>query len=448
MKLDLPNSSSMRSPEFLFGVATSSFQIEGSADSRLESIWDRFCDTPGKILDGSDGTTACDHLERLEEDVNLMADMGIDAYRLSISWPRVMHRDGTLNANGMDFYKRLLDSLNQNGIKPFVTLYHWDLPQFLEDKGGWLNRDTAYHFRDYAECVSRELADRVFSYATLNEPYCSARLSYELGVHAPGFKNRGMAKRAAHHLLLAHGLAMPVLRENCPGAMCGIVVNLSPCHPASDSEANRQAAEWADQDFNHWYLQPVLSGGYPALFDHLPMGERPDVRHGDFEKICQPLDFLGVNYYSRSLVKAGKECLFEDVPPVDVPLTDMGWEIYPEGLDEVLQMLRTKYVVPPIFITENGIALKEEVTSEGIDDLDRIRYFASHLEVLDRAMESGVNVRGYFAWSLMDNFEWNYGYSKRFGLVHIDYHSQKRTLKTSGRAYREMLKTRNIGEQG
>ena len=442
MNIDLPADSPMRSPGFLFGVATSSFQIEGAADSRLESIWDRFCDTPGKILDGSNGITACDHVHRHEEDVTLMAGLGVDAYRLSISWPRVIHLDGSINSSGIDFYKRLLDSLNKNGIKPFVTLYHWDLPQYLEDKGGWLNRDTAYRFRDYADKVSRELAGRVYSFATLNEPFCSARLSYEFGVHAPGFKDRGMAKQAAHHLLLAHGLAMPVLQENCRDALNGIVLNLTPCHALSDSEEDLQAAEWADQDFNQWYAQPVLSGGYPALFEQLPAHEQPMVKDGDFEKICQPLDYLGVNFYSRGLFRATADGLYESVTPVGVPLTAMGWEIYPEGLGEVLDMLQQKYDVPPIFITENGIALDKEGAGGKTADPERIQYLASHLETLDRAMKRGADVRGYFAWSLMDNFEWNYGFSKRFGLVHIDYETQERTIKTSGRAFRQMLSSR------
>lgn len=443
MKINLPPDSPMRSSGFLFGVATSSFQIEGAAENRLPSIWDTFCEKPGKILDGTNGRLACDHVNRYREDVALMAEIGVDAYRLSISWPRVIGSDGSADSAGIDFYKRLLDSLNENDIKPFVTLYHWDLPQIFDDEGGWLNRDTAYRFREYADLVSRELGDRAYSMVTLNEPLCSSHLAYELGVHAPGFNDRGMAKQAAHHLLLAHGLAMPVLKENCPAAINGIVLNLSPCHPESDSEPDRQAAEWADQDINQWFAQPVLSGGYPELFEQLPAGERPTVQDGDFEIIQQPLDFLGVNYYTRGIVRATPSALFEFVPPEDVPLTGMGWEIYPQGLGEVLGMLYEKYEMPPVMITENGIALHDTAPGGDIEDLERIRYFDSHLESLHRAMLEGSDVRGYFAWSLMDNFEWNYGLSKRFGLVHVDYSTQKRTLKASGRAFREMLKNRN-----
>jgi beta-glucosidase len=324
MKINLPFGSPMRSPGFLFGVATSSFQIEGAADKRQPSIWDTFCRTPGKIQDGSDGVIACDHVNRYREDIALMADLGVDAYRFSISWPRVVQPDGSLNAEGCDFYSRLIDGLNENGIRPFATLYHWDLPQYLEDHGGWLNRDTAYRFRDYADAISRVLGDRVYSWATLNEPLCSSYMSYELGEHAPGFRDRGMAKQAAHHQLLAHGLAMPVLHKNCPDALNGIVLNLGPCHSASDREEDLQAAEWADQDLNQWYTQPVLSGGYPALYDQMPDEERPDVIDGDFELICQPLDFLGVNYYTRGIVRAAPSALYEFLPPGDVPLTGMG----------------------------------------------------------------------------------------------------------------------------
>lgn len=433
----------MRSPEFLFGVATSSFQIEGAADKRLPSIWDTFCLTPGRIQDGSDGELACDHVNRYREDIALMADLGVDAYRFSIAWPRVVKTDGSLNTEGCDFYSRLIDGLNQNGIRPFATLYHWDLPQYLEDHGGWLNRDTAYRFRDYSDAISRVLGDRVYSWATLNEPLCSSYMSYELGIHAPGFQDRGMAKQAAHHQLLAHGLAMPVLKDNCPDAISGIVLNLGPCHPLSDNEADLQAAEWADQEFNQWYAQPVLSGDYPALYEQLPAEERPKVKDGDFEKIRQPLDFLGVNYYTRGLVKAAPSALYEIVPPRDVPLTGMGWEIFPQGLGEVLGVLYEKYDMPPVIITENGISLANEPPSGAIEDDDRIQYLNSHLESLHLAMLDGADVRGYFAWSLMDNFEWSYGFSKRFGLVHVDYVTQKRTLKSSGRAYREMLKNRN-----
>ena len=442
MNIELPADSPMRSNEFLFGVATSSYQIEGAADSRLPCIWDTFCEKPGTILDGTDGMTACDHVNRYESDVALLADLGVDAYRFSISWPRVMKLDGTLDEEGVGFYQRLLDSLIRRGIKPFATLYHWDLPQHLDDQGGWLNRDTAYRFRDYAHKVTRVLGDRVYSWATLNEPFCSSRMAYEMGLHAPGFRDREMAKQAAHHLLLAHGLAMQVLHSNCPDAQNGIVLNLSPSHPASDSEADIEAASRADDDFNHWYAQPVLAGSYPDLIDILPQDEIPDIREGDMETIFQPMDFLGVNYYMRGVFRSAGNALYEAVPQSGVPLTDMGWEIYPDGLTEVLESLDKKYRLPPVYITENGAAMKDRVVDGAVDDPERTEFFAVHLAALDRAMKAGADVRGYFAWSLMDNFEWSHGYSKRFGLVRVDYETQERSLKASGRAIRDMLRNR------
>lgn len=444
MKIVLPAGSPMHSPEFLFGVATSSFQIEGAADQRLPSIWDTFCDKPGAILDGSNAGVACDHLARWEEDVELMVSMGLDAYRFSISWPRVLKQDGALNHEGIGFYQRLIDSLDQNNIKPFVTLYHWDLPQHLEDRGGWLNRDTAYRFQDYADLVSRALGNGVYSYATLNEPYCSSYLSYELGVHAPGLKDPAKMKQAAHHLLLAHGLAMPVLKENCPDALSGIVLNLSPCYPETESEIDRVAARLADQYFNGWFIKPILDGAYPKLMDMLPEAVRPDVRDGDLETISYPLDFLGLNYYTRGVFRAGENMPFAQLTPEGVATTEMGWEIYPQGLTDLLLTLDEDYDLPPVFITESGIALKDERVDGVVSDPGRTVYIQQHLEALDRAAQSGVDVRGYFTWSLMDNFEWAEGYSKRFGLAYVDYVTQERTLKDSGHAYRDLLLSRKM----
>lgn len=442
MKIVLPAGSPMHSSDFLFGVATSSFQIEGAADQRLPSIWDTFCDKPGAILDGSNARNACDHLARWEEDVELMVSMGLDAYRFSISWPRVLKEDGSLNQEGIGFYQRLIDSLNQNNIKPFVTLYHWDLPQHLEDQGGWLSRDTAYRFQDYADVVSRTLGDGVYSYATLNEPYCSSYLSYELGIHAPGLKDPAKAKQAAHHLLLAHGLAMPVLKGNCPGALSGIVLNLSPCYPEKESEIDRLAANLADQYFNGWYTKPILQGAYPKLMEMLPEAVRPDISEGDLEVISHPLDYLGLNYYTRGIFRAGENTPFVQVVPEGVPLSDMGWEIFPQGLTDLLQTLDANYDLPPVFITESGIALKDQLEVGVVSDPDRTVYIQQHLAALDRAAQSGVDVRGYFTWSLMDNFEWAEGYSKRFGLAYVDYATQERVLKQSGHAYRDLLLNR------
>jgi beta-glucosidase len=441
MKITLEADSAMNDPDFIFGVATSSSQIAGAADRRRPSIWDTFCARPGKIRDGSNADMACDHVARMEDDVDLMAELGVDAYRFSIAWPRVERSGGVLDEEGVGFYQRLLDRLALNDIKPFVTLYHWDLPQSIEDQGGWRNRETAYRFAEYTDRISRALGDRVFSWATLNEPLCSAYYGYETGMHAPGRTDALEARQAAHHLLLAHGLGMSVLQDRCPGALNGIVLNLSPCHPASDNEADRVAAWRADQYLNRWYLDPVLKGSYPELMNRLADGGRPDIRTGDLDIIAQPLDFLGVNYYSRGLFTAAGSG-FEQVVPAGVPLTDMGWEIYPKGLEETLGSMLADYTLPPIYITENGAALPDERADGEFHDTGRVRYLQEHLAALDRAMRGGADVRGYFVWSLMDNFEWAEGYTRRFGLVHVDYPSQQRTIRTSGRSYQSMLAQR------
>lgn len=440
--ITLPADSRMARSDFVFGVATSAFQIEGAADQRLESIWDRFCQQPGAIRDNSNGQIACAHLAHWQEDVAMIHSLGVDAYRFSVSWPRVMHANGQLNQQGVDFYLKLLDQLQALDIKPFVTLYHWDLPQHLDEQGGWLSRDTAFRFRDYCDAISRAFGERVHSYATLNEPYCSAYLSYELGIHAPGKKHRPSALQAAHHLLLAHGLAMEVLSQNSPNALNGVVLNLSPCHSATARAEDVQAADYADQYFNQWYLQPILEGQYPALMQQIPEQDRPTIQDGDLATIAQPLDYLGVNYYTRGVYFRESDEWFTAVEPRYVPLTDMGWEIYPQGLQEVLLNIHQRYSLPPIYITENGAALPEEWQQQQVLDHARIDYLDQHLSALDTAMKQGVDVRGYFAWSLMDNFEWAEGYLKRFGLVHVDFETQKRTLKSSALAWRHMLQRR------
>jgi len=444
--MNLPTNSIMRSPDFIFGVATSSFQIEGGIQCRLPSIWDTFCSTPGKIRDGSDGRVACDHFSKWREDIDLISHLCVDAYRFSISWPRVIRKDGSLNEEGVGFYLRLLDGLNDRGIRPFVTLYHWDLPQYLQDAGGWLNRDTAYRFRDYVDLVTKAFGKRVYSYATLNEPHCSAYLGYEQGIHAPGFTDPVMSKQVAHHLLLAHGMAMQVLERNSPGSMNGIVLNFSPCHPLTDSDADVRAAEIADAEFNHWYIQPLLDARYPDLLHDLPEQQVPVMEEHDLEIISHPIDFLGINYYTRNVFKAHQTRPYVHVPPAAFPLTDMGWEIYPEGLTDLLVSFNQKYDLPPVYITENGAAMSDSLKQGEVEDPDRTQYFRQHLEALDLAMRQGVDVRGYFAWSLMDNFEWAEGYTKRFGLVYVDYATQRRTIKASGRRFREMLLHRAQGE--
>jgi beta-glucosidase len=445
MKIALPPGSAMHSPEFLFGSATSSYQIEGGAAQRLPSIWDTFCSTPGKISDSSDGSIACDHISRWSEDVDLMAELGFDAYRFSISWPRVINPGGSIREEGIAFYIGLLDRLNRNGIRPFVTLYHWDLPQYLEDAGGWLNRETAFRFREYTELVSREFGSRVYSYATLNEPFCSAYYGYETGTHAPGLASRAYGNRAGHHLLLAHGLAMPVLQKNSPESLNGIVLNFTPCYPATDSVEDTKAAQIADETFNQWYIRPLMEGLYPSVMDALPDAEKPEIHPGDMDLIACPLDFLGVNYYTRAIYRANQDRPFVRLPPGNRPRTEMGWEICPEAFTDLLVSLDRKYSLPPLFITENGAAMKDSVDQGQINDSRRAQYFQDHLEAVNQAMERGVDVRGYFAWTLMDNFEWAHGYEKRFGLVHVDYATQKRTVKMSGLSFRDMLKRRERG---
>lgn len=444
MHIFLPTTSPLCHPDFTFGVATAAFQIEGAAETRLESIWDRFCATPNKIKDASDGLTACEHVRYWQQDIDLIASLGVDAYRFSVSWPRVIKRDGSLNQQGVDFYISLLDRLIAKNIKPYVTLYHWDLPQHLEDEGGWLNRATAYRFRDYVDLISQAFGQRVYSYATLNEPFCSAYLGYEVGIHAPGLTSKAGGKQAAHHLLLAHGLAMQVLDKNSPQSQNGIVVNLSPYYPKSRSEADSQAAYLADQHFNQWYLMPLFKGCYPQIFESLPAEQKLEIQAGDMAIIGHKLDFLGINYYTREVVKTDGDEGFSKEPHKTLPITEMGWEIYPQGLSELLVNLNQQYQLPPILITENGAAMPDIYADGKVLDLDRVAYLQGHLQAVHDAIMQGVNVQGYFAWSLMDNFEWAEGYAKRFGIVHVDYTTQKRTIKQSGIAFRDFIKARHV----
>ncbi|WNC69394.1 GH1 family beta-glucosidase [Thalassotalea nanhaiensis] len=443
MKISLPQRSKMLSKNFLYGVATASFQIEGGINSRLPCIWDTFCQKEGTISDKSDGSIACDHYNLWQQDIELIDKLGVDAYRLSISWPRVMNQDGSANQQGLDFYIKLLDGLNAKGIKPFVTLYHWDLPQYLEDTGGWLNRETAYKFAEYAKLVTTALGNRVHSYATFNEPFCSAYLGYEVGVHAPGKVGKEYGRKAAHHILLAHGLAMDVLNKYSPDSMNGIVLNFTPAYPATDSPEDLAATKFADDYNNQWYIKPLFDGRYPDTIDLLDDAHKPDIVDGDMDIICKKMDFLGVNFYTREVFKADAVEPFMVIPPENVPLTDMGWEIYPQAFTELLTSLNEKYQLPPIYITENGCAMPDTIENEQVDDQNRIAYYQQHLNALHDAIEQGVNVKGYFAWSLMDNFEWALGYSKRFGIVYVDYETQQRTVKASGQAYSDLLAQRS-----
>ncbi|CAH9053178.1 Beta-glucosidase [Pseudoalteromonas haloplanktis] len=438
--ISLPGTSALLKSPFIFGVATASFQIEGSHNTRLPCIWDTFCSKPNTIADNSNGNHACEHVKYWQKDVQMIADLAVDAYRLSISWPRVLHQDGSLNIQGMAFYKSLLQALKARNIKTYVTLYHWDLPQHLEDNGGWLNRDTAYQFAHYAHIVTQQLEGLVDSYATLNEPFCSAYLGYEIGVHAPGIKSQKAGRQAAHHLLLAHGLAMQVIRKNCPKIEAGIVLNFSPAYPFTPDD--ERAAKLADDYHNQWYIRAVLEGCYPEVINELANDAKPQISDGDMAIISQKIDFLGVNYYTRIHYKNTPDHWFSEAPLENIATTDMGWEIYPQGLCELLLSLNDRYTLPKVYITENGAAMADVLIDAKVDDIHRINYYHTHLNAVHNAVEQGVNVQGYFAWSLMDNFEWAYGYEKRFGLVYVDYQTQQRTLKQSAIAYRDFLKQR------
>jgi len=421
-------------PDFLWGTATSAFQVEGASqeDGKGLSIWDVFCSTPGKIKDGSDGTVACDHYHRYREDVDIIASLGVDAYRFSMAWTRVQPQGkGAWNEAGFAFYDRLVDALLEKGKQPYLTLYHWDLPQALQEEGGWLNRDTCYRFADYAHEAARRFGDRVASIATHNEPWCTANLGYGNGQFAPGFTDPAAAVQVSHHLLLSHGLAMQAMRGLATKAKLGIVLNQWTADPATGSEADRALAELEYARSVQWFMDPIFKGRYPELALRHHGEHAPNVVAGDMAIIQQPIDFLGVNYYFRAF------CSVEQpprTPPLENGRTDMGWEIYPQGLTELLLKLKEEYPLPPIYITENGMA-----SSTPQHDGERIAFVRAHLVALAKAMEQGVDVRGYFLWSLLDNFEWDSGYAKRFGIVHVDYETQLRTLKDSAVWYRDFI---------
>ncbi|MDN3392249.1 MAG: GH1 family beta-glucosidase [Pseudoalteromonas distincta] len=440
-KISLPFNSPLLTKDFVYGVATASFQIEGGYEHRLPCIWDTFCSTAGKIADNSHGHIACDHYNNWQQDIDLIESLGVDAYRLSISWPRVMTQDGKLNPVGVKFYTDILDELKRKNIKAFVTLYHWDLPQHLEDEGGWLNRKTAYAFEQYVELITNAFGTRVYSYATLNEPFCSAFLGYEIGIHAPGLVGKQYGKKAAHHLLLAHGLAMNVLNKTSPDTQNGIVLNFTPAYPLTDTQQDIDSAKYADDYLNQWYMKPIMDGKYPDIISQLPEDHLPDIHPGDMELISQPIDYLGINFYTRQVYKAHPTDIYEPIAPTG-PLTDMGWEVYPQSFTDLLVSLNKTYTLPPIYITENGAAMPDTYNNGEVNDLDRLSYYNTHLNAVHNAVEQGVVIRGYFAWSLMDNFEWAEGYLKRFGIVYVDYKTQQRTIKNSGLAYKALISNR------
>lgn len=435
---------------FRWGAATAAYQIEGAIneDDRGPSIWDTFARTSGRIRNGDTGEEAIDHYHRYESDVDIMREIGLDAYRFSVAWPRIQPDGrGPANQRGLDFYRRLVDELLSKDIEPWLTLYHWDLPQTLEDAGGWPERDTAYRFAEYASIVHEALGDRVRNWITLNEPWCSAFLGYASGDHAPGRTEPAAAVRAAHHLLLGHGLAVDALRDT----NVGITVNLYAVSPATTDPSDVDAARHVDGLQNRLFLDPVLTGQYPDdvqrdLVNVVNFDEF--VRDRDLETISAPLNFLGVNYYSRHVVASGSETgVWLGTPAVHIthrglPVTDMGWEVDSAGLTEVLVRVAHDYPSIPLYITENGAAYVDEPPADGrVHDPERTKYLDSHLRACREAIAQGVDLRGYFAWSLFDNFEWAWGYSKRFGLVYVDYETQRRILKDSALWYSEMIRS-------
>ncbi len=395
------------------------------------------------MLNGATGDVACNHYHLYREDVALLKKLGVDSYRFSLAWPRILPRGrGRVNQKGLDFYKRLLAELEAAKIHSAATLYHWDLPQALEDEGGWLNRDTAKYFADYAALVFEELEDYVDLWITLNEPWCSAYLGYGSGEHAPGKRGLPNYFRAAHHLLLAHGLSLAVYRELGSAADIGITLNLIPQYAAGASAPDRKAAEAADCFQNRWYLEPILKGAYPQDVPEYLKLVSGHIEPGDLSIIGQPLDFLGVNYYSRGIIKAAEGRLFESCRPQG-PVTEMGWEIYPQGLYDLLMRLKNDYGPIPLYITENGAAFKDELVDGRILDQARAAYLKEHFAQGARAIKDGVNLRGYYVWSLLDNFEWSFGYERRFGLIYVDFKTQARVLKDSALWYRSFLEKRS-----
>ena len=478
--------SKLNDPKFLFGVATASYQIEGATnvDERCPSIWDTFCATPGAVYKQHNGDVACNHYNLYQQDVDLISSLGVDAYRFSIAWPRIIRADGSVNQKGLDFYDRLITSLEEKNITIMATLYHWDLPQYLEDKGGWLNRDTSTKFAEYVEVVSSYFGNRIDFYITLNEPWCSAYHGYRYGIHAPGIADEKSGFLACHNLLLAHGLAMPILRKNADNSKHGIVLNFTPNYPVDDSSI--EAAKFADDEHTHWFIKPLMEASYPeSVYQHF-IDFMPQIEKNDMAIISEKIDFLGVNFYSRSMVTSDRQGKVSDtilkkleraeirildsaaavndtkaeqlqklmnqkdshylsVELQEVERTHIGWEVHPKALLKLLTDLHQTYKLPPIYITENGAAVDDHVIDGAVDDKQRYRYYQNHLSMVDQAIKKGVDVRGYFAWSLMDNFEWAEGYKMRFGIVYVDYETQKRTLKQSAIKFQEFLSARKQG---
>lgn len=437
--------------DFVWGAATAAYQIEGAVteDGRGPSIWDTFSHTPGKTLNGDTGDVACDHFHRWQDDIKLMQELGLQAYRFSIAWPRVMPQGtGQPNDRGLDFYDQLVDALLTANITPFVTLYHWDLPQALQDRGGWANRDTVEAFVEYADLVASRLGDRVTHWITHNEPWVVAFLGNYTGDHAPGMQDLQTALQVSHHLLLSHGRVVPVLRSARAGVQVGITLNLAPAYPVSDSDEDREAANRADGYQNRWFLDPLHGRGYPEDMAQWYGDKMPQIADGDLDIIATPIDFLGINYYfpavARAVSRDTNELAFEtrsaeEAAAAGKEITAMGWEVDPEAFADLLTHVQREYSPKAIYITENGMAVDDQVTDGVVNDPRRIEYLRSHLLAIKSAITAGSHVRGYFVWSLLDNFEWAYGYSKRFGIIYVDYETQARTPKHSATWYQRVI---------
>ncbi|WP_432806424.1 glycoside hydrolase family 1 protein [Microbacterium neungamense] len=465
--------------DFLFGAATAAYQIEGAAfeDGRTASIWDAFARVPGAVVNGDSGDVACDHYHRYREDIALMSELGLQVYRFSTSWSRVRPDGGPVNPKGVDFYQRLVDGLLEAGIVPWLTLYHWDMPQALEERGGWTSRDTVDRFTEYALSVHDALGDRVQHWTTLNEPWCSSFLSYTAGVHAPGRVDVADGLLAAHHLLLAHGRTVEALRERAPELDLGITLNLTVADPADPQDpADLDAARRIDGQFNRWFLAPIFRGAYPddvvrdlrKVDSEAVLRWQDAVQPGDLEAISTPLDALGINYYHGELLSGHPQGDAEGNPHEaegqqretaspfpshegihwverGLPRTGMGWEVQPEGLTRLLRRVADEYAgAVPLYVTENGAAYDDVVEDGRVPDAERTAFLRDHLAATLDAIEQGVDVRGYFAWSLLDNYEWAWGYQKRFGIVRVDYDTQERIVKDSGREYQRIIAARAL----
>jgi beta-glucosidase len=434
---------------FVWGAATAAYQIEGAAqeDGRGESIWDRFSHTPGNTLNGETGDVAIDHYHRWRSDIKIMSELGLGAYRLSTAWPRILPEGrGQVNQKGLDFYDRLVDGLLERDIAPWITLYHWDLPQVLEDEGGWRNRSTIEAFAEYTDAITRRLGDRVKNWITINEPWVVSFLGHFMGIHAPGMRDLKASLTVAHSLLLAHGRAVDVIRANVPDSRVGITLNLATVYPNSDREADENAARVLDGQLNRWFLDPVFRGTYPEDIVSQIGDAHPDIESGDFAIITRPTDFLGINFYSPMYAAHDASSdLGLNIAEREGEHTAMGWLVEPESLGELLVRVHDEYKPAEIYITENGAAYDDQTPRDGrVNDERRTTYIHDHLLSALRTLDQDVPFKGYFVWSLFDNYEWAEGYSKRFGITYVDYVTQERTIKDSGRWYAEVTRTNSL----